>query len=267
MALIAGEIYGKDKSRMSYSSKSTKAVLLVGGLGTRLRSVVSSTPKPLASVGERPFLELLVQQLRSQGIRRLVLCIGYLAHEIEKQLGDGRKWQVAIEYSKEPHAMGTGGAVKFAEPLLRDVSDFLVMNGDSFMETDFQELINSHRKSGGIATIAVLRMKNEMRYGTVQMTTGDRVSGFTEKSQGDGTGFVNAGIYVFNRRIFDYIPEGPVSLEKDIFPKLLDHGLYASKQHGVFIDIGTPEDYTRAQGLVRRLYEAARSKEPPGISD
>jgi NDP-sugar pyrophosphorylase family protein len=252
---------------MSYSSEGAKAVLLVGGLGTRLRSVVSSTPKPLASVGERPFLELLVQQLRCQGVRRLVLCTGYLAHEIEKQLGDGLKWGVTIEYSQEPHPMGTAGAVKLAEPLLRDVSDFLVMNGDSFMEIDFQALINAHSKCGGIATIAVLRMKNEMRYGTVQVTTEDRISGFTEKSESDGTGFVNAGIYVFSRRIFDHIPEGPVSLERDIFPKLLDQGLYASKQHGVFIDIGTPEDYTRAQGLVRRLYEAAGPKEPSGISD
>ena len=252
---------------MSYPSEDAKAVLLVGGLGTRLRSVVASAPKALASVGDRPFLELLVRQLRHQSIRHLVMCTGYLAEEIEKELGEGREWDVTIEYSKEPYPMGTAGAVKFAEPLLRNVSDFLVMNGDSFMEIDFQKLINFHRKSGGIATMAVLRMKNEMRYGTVQVTSGGRVSGFTEKSDGDLNGSVNAGIYVFNRRIFDHIPEGPASLERDIFPKLLDHGVYASKQHGVFIDIGTPEDYARAQDLSKRLYEAACPKQPPGISD
>jgi len=252
---------------MGYSSEVTKAVLLVGGLGTRLRSVVASTPKPLASVGDRPFLELLVRQLRYQGIRHLVLCTGYLAHEIEKELGEGQEWEVTIEYSKEPYLMGTAGAVKFAEPRLREVSDFLVMNGDSFMEIDFQKLINFHRKSGGIATIAVLRRKNKMRYGTVQVTRGDRVSGFQEKIDGDLIGFVNAGIYVFNRKIFDHIPEGPASLEKDVFPKLLDHGVYASKQHGVFIDIGTPEDYARAQGLSKQLYDAACRKERSGDSD
>jgi D-glycero-alpha-D-manno-heptose 1-phosphate guanylyltransferase len=251
---------------MSYPSKDFKAVLLVGGLGTRLRSVVASTPKPLASVGDRPFLELLVRQLRHQGIRHLVLCTGYLAHEVEEELGDGRKWNVRIEYSKEPCAMGTGGAVKFAEPLLREVSDFLVMNGDSFMEIDFWELINFHRRSRGIASMAVLRMKNEMRYGTVQVTSGGEVSGFTEKSAADPNGFVNAGIYVFNRRIFDHIPEGPASLEREIFPKLLDQGVYASEHHGVFIDIGTPEDYARAQELSKRLYEAACPKQPSGIS-
>jgi len=251
---------------MDYFGKVTKAVLLVGGMGKRLRSVVASTPKPLALVGDRPFLELLVRQLHYQGIRRLVLCTGYLAHEVENALGDGRAWDVSIGYSKEPYPLGTGGAVKFAKPLLRDVSDFLVMNGDSFMEIDFRQLIHIHRKSGGIVTMAVLRMKNEMRYGTVQVTTEGRVSGFTEKIDGDPTGFVNAGIYVFNRRIFDHIPKGPVSLEKDVFPKLLDHGVYASAQHGVFIDIGTPEDYERAQGLCERLYEAAYRKGPPGTS-
>jgi len=252
---------------MSYSSESTKAVLLVGGLGTRLRSVVPSTPKPLASVGDRPFLELLVRQLRSQGIHRVVLCTGYLAEVIEKQFGNGGKWQVTIEYSKEPHPMGTAGAVKLAEPLLRDVSDFLVMNGDSFMEIDFRELIRFHRQAGGIATMAVLQMKNKMRYGTVQVTPEGRVSGFAEKSGSDSAGFVNAGIYVFDRQILEHLPEGPASLERDIFPKLLDHGVYASEQHGVFIDIGTPEDYARAQDLCDRLYEAASRKQPLGSSD
>jgi D-glycero-alpha-D-manno-heptose 1-phosphate guanylyltransferase len=252
---------------LNYFIQDTKAVLLVGGMGTRLQSVLPSTPKPLASVGDRPFLELLVRQLRYQGIRRLVLCTGYLAHEIENELGDGRSWDVTIEYSNEPRPMGTAGAVKFAEVFLRDVPDFLVMNGDSFMEIDFRQLMHFHRKSGGIASMAVLRMKNEMRYGTVQVTAGGRVSGFTEKIDGDPTGFVNAGIYVFNRRIFEHIPEGPASLERDVFPKLIDHGVYASEQHGVFIDIGTPEDYARAQELCERLYEAAHRKRPPGTSD
>jgi D-glycero-alpha-D-manno-heptose 1-phosphate guanylyltransferase len=256
-----------NKAPMNYSSQGTKAVLLVGGLGTRLRSVLPSTPKPLASVGDRPFVELLVRQLRHQDIRHLVLCTGYLAHEIEKAAGDGRAFDVTIEYSKEPRALGTAGAVKLAEPLLRDVDDFLVMNGDSFMEIDFRELIRFHRESGGIATMAVLQMKNEMRYGTVQITTAGRVSGFTEKGDGDSTGFVNAGIYVFDRRIFEQLPDGPASLERDVFPKLLEHGVYASEQRGVFIDIGTPEDYVQAQDLYDRLYEVASRKLPFGSFD
>ena len=252
---------------MSYPGKGMKAVVLAGGLGTRLRSVVASTPKPLASVGDRPFLEFLIRQLRNQGIRHLVLCTGYLAHEMELEMGDGRKWDVTIEYSKEPSPLGTAGALKLAEPLVRDTSDFLVMNGDSFMEIDFRTLLKYHILSGGLAAMAVLRMKNEMRYGTVQVSSDGRVSGFMEKSAAGSHGFVNAGIYVFNRRIFDHIPDGPGSLERDIFPKVLDLGVYASEQHGVFIDIGTPEDYARAQELSNRLDEAACRKQPSGISE
>ncbi len=239
-----------------------KAVLLVGGLGTRLKSAVGSTPKPLALVGDRPFVELLVRQLRHQGIRRLVMCTGYLAKEVENELGDGRKWDVTIEYSRESHPMGTAGAIKLAEPLLSDGSDFLVMNGDSFIEADFEELLQFHRKKNGMASLAVVRMKNKQRYGTLQMTAEGRVSGFKEKTDSEPTEFINAGIYVFNRRILDHIPDGAVSLEKDIFPSVLDQGIYALEQHGVFIDIGTPEDYARAQKLFGQLYEAAYRKQP-----
>jgi NDP-sugar pyrophosphorylase family protein len=252
---------------MSPSDSEIKALLLVGGLGTRLRSVVPSTPKPLAVVGERPFLELLVRQLRHQGIRRLVMCTGYRAQEIEQDLGDGHSWDATIEYSREPQPLGTAGAVKFAEPFLREVSDFLVMNGDSFMEMDFRQLICFHQKSGGIATMAVFRTRNEMRYGTVQVGPDRVVSGFAEKTNADPNGLVNAGVYVFNRRILKQIPEGPSSLERDVFPKLLTQGVYALEQQGVFIDIGTPEDYARAQGLSDRLYDAARVKRLPSSDD
>jgi len=249
---------------MDSAHNETKAVLLVGGMGTRLRSVVQSMPKPLASVGKRPFLELLVQQLRYQGFRQLVMCTGYLAHQIENELGDGHELDVTIEYSKEPSPLGTAGAVKFAEPLLREAPAFLVMNGDSFMEMDFQALIQFHRQSRGIASMAVVRVKNEMRYGTVQLNTQGRVTGFAEKGSGDPQGYVNAGIYVFDRRIFEHIPNGPSSLEGDIFPRLLRDRVYASRQHGVFIDIGIPEDYARAQELCEQLYVAAHQKRAPG---
>jgi NDP-sugar pyrophosphorylase family protein len=252
---------------MSPSDRDMKAVLLVGGLGTRLRSVVQSAPKPLAVVGERPFLELLVRQLRYQDIRRLVMCTGYRAQEIEHDLGDGHSWDVTIEYSREPESLGTAGAVKFAEPFLREVSDFLVMNGDSFMETDFRQLIRFHRESGGVASMAVFRTRNEMRYGTVQVRPGGLVSGFAEKTNADPNGLVNAGVYVFNRRILEHIPGGPSSLERDVFPKLLAQGVYALEQQGVFIDIGTPEDYARAQGLYDRLYDAASVQRPSGSGD
>ena len=209
--------------------------MLVGGLGTRLRSVVSSTPKVLASIGERSFLELLIHQLRSQGIRRLVMCTGYLADQIESRFGDGRLWEVSIEYSKEEMPLGTGGAVKFAKRYLRDFPQFLVLNGDSFLEVDFQSLMAFHRQhDAAIATMAVVRVENASRYGTVHVDARGRIKGFAEKTGSETPGLVNGGIYVFNHSVLQHIPEGPASLERDVFPRLIEHGLYAQEQHGVF---------------------------------
>ena len=233
------------------------AVLLVGGIGTRLQSVLPDTPKPLAPVGDAPFLQLLVRQLRSQGIRRLVMCTGHLADQVEKEFGDGHKWDVAIDYSKESRPLGTAGAVKFAEGYLTEASDFLVMNGDSFLELDFRELIRFHREHGGLVSMAVRRVPDAARYGTVQLDAHNRVVGFREKMGASVPGIINGGVYVFKRSILQHIPEGPASLEKDVFPRLLEHGVYALEQQGMFIDIGTPEDYARAQTLCHSLYQAA----------
>jgi len=232
-------------------------VLLVGGMGTRLRSVVPATPKPLASVGGRSFLELLVRQLRSQGIGRLVMCSGYLADQIEATFGDGRTWDVAIEYSREQQPLGTAGALKLAQCHLQEVDEFLVMNGDSFLEIDFDQLVRFHRERKGLASMAVVPVADTGRYGTVRVDSTGRVLGFTEKAGASGPGLINAGVYVFNRAIFEHIPEGPVSLEKNVFPFILDRGIYALEQRGMFIDIGTPEDYARAQVLCDRLCDAA----------
>jgi NDP-sugar pyrophosphorylase family protein len=247
---------------MTNALENVKAVLLVGGFGTRLKSVVPTAPKPMAAVGDRPFLELLMRQLAYQGVRRVVMCTGYRADDIARELGDGRAWDVSIEYSREPQPLGTAGAVKFAAPLLAELSDFFVMNGDSFVEVDFQRLLRFHRQAAGIGSMAVIRTKNEMRYGTVHVNAEGRVAGFAEKTNADPNGLINAGVYVFSTKVLDHIPPGTSSLERDIFPKLLSLGLYALEQQGVFIDIGTPEDYARAQELRDRLYAAARPKQP-----
>jgi len=244
-----------------------KAVLLVGGLGTRLRSVVPRTPKPLASVGNRSFLELLVRQLRYQGIGSLVMCTGHLGDQIENEFGSGKSWDVAIEYSRELHPLGTGGAVKLAESYLRETPDFLVMNGDSFLEIDFRQLVSFHRRHAGMVSMAVLQVENAARYGIVRMDAENRVTGFSEKTGNEACGLVNAGVYVFDRTVLDYIPEGPTSLERDIFPRLLDLGVYALEQRGMFIDIGTPEDYARAQELRESLYETAFRKQERPVSE
>jgi mannose-1-phosphate guanylyltransferase len=233
------------------------ALLLVGGMGTRLRSVVPRLPKPLASVGDRPFLELLVLQLRHQGIRHLVMCTGHLADQIENEFGDGRDLDIEIRYSREARPLGTAGAVKLARDCLQNAADFLVMNGDSFLQVDFCQLIGFHRQHGGSVSMAVLRAENAPRYGTVETDQCGRVIAFMEKTGREVPGLVNAGVYVFNRAVLDYLPEAPASLEREVFPRLPDHRMYALEQHGRFIDIGTSDDFARAQPMGERLRQAA----------
>lgn len=244
---------------MSAPPIDTKIALLVGGLGTRLRSALPNTAKVMAYVRDRPFLDLLFLQLRSQNFRKVVLCTGFRSEDVESRFGDGANWGLDIVYSRESSPLGTAGALRLAEPILRPVDYFVAMNGDSFMELDLRRLIACHHEFGGIATLAVTRQQDQTRYGTVLVDSKNRVTGFLEKTSGLSTGLVNAGIYVFSSRLFDFMPQGPSSLEKDVFPAALSHGVYALEQNGIFIDIGTPEDYAHAQKLGERLYQAATS--------
>lgn len=240
-----------------------RVLLLVGGMGKRLRSVISQTPKPLASVGDASFLDLLLQQLRSQGFRHLVMCTGYLAEQIEEHFGNGSQWGVYIEYSRETTPLGTAGAVKLAaQKHVPQDSSFIAMNGDSFVELDFNELVRFAQQHRSLVNMAVLQVDNAARYGTVKIDSECRVIGFSEKTGIEAPGLVNAGVYVFDRAILQHIPEGPASLENDVFPKLLGRDIYALQQRGMFIDIGTPEDYGRAQEIVDRLYKAASGRCP-----
>lgn len=244
-------------SRAESPLENIPVLLLVGGMGTRLRTVLSGKPKPLAPVGDVPFLELLVLQIHSHGLRRLVMCTGFHADQIQQEFGDGRKWNVTIEYSEETRPLGTAGAMKLAERFLSSAAEFVVMNGDSFLELDLQKLIRFHRETGGWASIAVRRVPDAARYGTVQLDRQNRVVRFGEKLGIQEPGLINGGVYVFNREVLAHIPEGASSLEKDVLPGLLEHGVFALEQNGMFIDIGTPEDYARAQSLYRSLSQAA----------
>ena len=236
-------------------------MLLVGGVGTRLRSAVPSLQKAMAPVGDRPFLELLVRQLANQGIRQLVMCTGYLADQIEEVFEDGSDFGVSIEYSKEASPLRTAGALKLAQCYLRQETEFLVLNGDSFLEINFNDLIGFHQRHGGLATIAVVPVQNASRYGTVKVGTGGRVLGFVEKAGVNVPATINSGVYVLAAAVLAQVPEGPASLERDVFPRLLERKLYAFEQRGLFIDIGIPDDYARAKEMCDQLAERALSKQ------
>ena len=246
--------------RFETAQQRVPAVLLVGGMGTRLQAVLpAATPKPLARLGGTPFLQLLIRQLRAQGFRHVVMCTGHLADQIEEEFGNGSKWDITIDYSKETEPLGTGGAVKLAGCYLADCSDFVVMNGDSFLEINLRELIDFHLGHKGALTMAIRQVPSAARYGTVQVNESSRIVAFDEKQGIEKPGLINGGVYVFKRAVLECMPDGPSSLENDVFPLLINDGIFAVPQDGMFIDIGTPEDYARAQVIRKNLEEAAQA--------
>lgn len=224
-----------------------KAVILAGGFGTRLRSVVSEVPKGMASVAGKPFLEYQIKWLVVQGIEDIILCLGYMAEKIIEHFGDGKAFGVHITYSVENEPLGTGGALRLAKDLLP--SRFLVLNGDTIVDMPVKEMIIAHNASGAIFSIALVRVDNVAAYGEVVIDKNGRVHAFREKGR-HGPGLINAGLYIMEKSILDAIPPGwACSLEKEVLPRLLAEGrpIYGFVNQGYFLDIGTPENYKRAQ--------------------
>lgn len=227
-------------------------VILVGGLGTRLRSVLPDLPKPMALVNGRPFLEILVAQVARAGFRDVVLCVGYRADAIEAHFGDGRRHGVRMRYAHEKELLGTAGAVLNAQGVVNSDS-FVVMNGDSYCAVDFSAMVTQHRDHRAAATIMAVEVPDSSRYGNLQLAPDGAVVGFTEKAQALGAGWINAGIYLLQRSVLQrLVPGKPASMERDVFPALVkQHALHAVKTSGLFIDIGIPADLERAQTLLR----------------
>lgn len=235
-----------------------KVLILSGGLGKRLRNVIYDRPKPMAPVAGKPFLEYLILQLKKQDLRHIVLCIGYLGKRVQEYFGDGSGWGVRISYSYEAEPLDTGGAIKLAEALIRE-ENFLVMNGDSFLDVDLKQLVDYHLKNKALATMALAEVKNAARYGVVKINKKGEIESFVEKGGTSKSKFVNGGIYVFNRKIFRYIPKGTVSLEREVFPNLIGKKFYGMPVKGFFIDIGMPEDYRWLQRNPQMLLKALGS--------
>ncbi|HEC32212.1 MAG TPA: nucleoside-diphosphate-sugar pyrophosphorylase [Deltaproteobacteria bacterium] len=223
-----------------------KVLILTGGLGTRLRKIVTNKPKPMALIANRPFLEYLILQLKRYGLTDIVLCIGYLGEQMKEYFDDGSRWDVHISYSWEKEHLGTGGAIKLAEKLVKE-ENFLAMNGDSFLDVNLKKLIDYHLKQRALATMALAEVENPLRYGAVEIDGKGEIKSFVEKGKSSNSKLINGGIYVFNKEIFDYIPIEKVSLETEVFPKLIGKRFYGMPTKGFFIDIGVPEDYKRLE--------------------
>lgn len=233
--------------------KDFDAVILAGGLGTRLRSAVADTPKCLASVNDLPFLMYKMRQLQHAGIRRIILCIGYMAEKIELYFNNNPLEGVSIEYAYEKELLGTAGAFKNAECLIES-ENFLALNGDCYLDIDYQTFVYQHIQTKAKASLALVRVEDPSRYGLVMFEKSLEIKAFLEKQQiapathPEAAFYINAGTYCFNRSLLDEIPAGqPCSLEKEIFPHLIGKGFYAFPLDGYFIDIGTPESFQQIQ--------------------
>ena len=223
------------------------AVILAGGLGKRLRGVVSDRPKVLAEVNGRPFLTYLLDQLADAGINSVILCTGYMADSVSKEIGNSYNG-VKITYSRENKPLGTGGALGLAVSSL-NLEYVLVMNGDSYIDADLNKCFEWHLINGSLASIVLVEVDDVSRYGKVVVNERNaRILSFEEKGSDSKAGWINAGIYILSKNILKYLKENSSeSLEKDLFPSLVGKGLYGYCCKGDFIDIGTPESLAEAR--------------------
>ncbi len=238
------------------------AFVLCGGLGTRLRPVLSDRPKSMALVAGVPFLQLLLESVRSQGVDQVILGTGYMAEQIEDFFRDGHDLAVRIRYSREHEPLGTGGALKLAEPLLSD--PMLVLNGDSHVEWSLAAACELFRKHDASLVMVLQTVPDVSRYGSVTVAPDGRVNEFVEKGTRAGAGLINAGVYLLRKEIVSALPAGKaISLERDVFPGMLGGKVYGVVSTGLFIDIGIPADLERAQAL---LAPQARAAEGGGMA-
>jgi len=224
-------------------------LILCGGKGTRLQTTVPDKPKILADINGSPFIFHLLEYLDKVGIRRVILCTGYLNDQIENWISESYTGEIEVNISLESKPLGTAGAVKNAQPLIR-TDRFIVLNGDTYSKIDYQRFITSFEaQSEAVGVIVVKKVNNIERYGRIQTDEEGRIISFDEK-QLDGPGYVSAGIYLFAQHILELIPEEHFSsFEQDIFPLIIEKGhqfIYAHSINDHFIDIGTPESYHRA---------------------
>ena len=228
-----------------------EAILLCGGLGTRLRSVVSDRPKPMADIAGKPFLHYLVKMLSESGVKHLIFALGYMGEQIEAYFKSGEDYGLSISYSYEDSPLGTGGAIRNA---LSHVSEenVLVLNADTYFHTDYESLLREQLKNKAAMTIAGRKIEDISRYGAILKDESGRILRWNEKMSPDQAeascpGEINGGIYVMQKSLIEKIPEGKQSLENDCIPAWLEDGLYlqAVPSDGYFMDIGIPEDYAQ----------------------
>lgn len=249
-----------------------QASLLAGGLGTRLRSVVSDRPKPMALIGDRPFMEYVVHELSRHGITDIIFAVGYKGSMVEEYFGDGSGFtapdgtRLRVQYAYEEELLGTAGAIRNGARFVTE-DRFFVLNADTFYQIDYSRLAKLQTEQDLDMALVLRRVEDVSRYGEAVLgpwednvdgkacsgETGPalipegRLTAFNEKTTTPRPGTINGGVYLMTRALLEEIPQGKVSLENDMIPRWLAEGRHLGGivNDGYFIDIGVPEDYFR----------------------
>lgn len=237
---------------MNDGIKIDTAVILAGGLGTRLRAAVAEVPKPMAPINGRPFLECQMDYWLKQGIRHFILSVGY-KHELISSYFGSEYRGATIDYVVEDVPMGTGGGLLLSLKYLSNTTPFLLLNGDSFFDVSISELLKHHLANRAAVTFSLFRASEKGRYMGMQLSDDGRILSLEDKINRSDV-LANGGVYIVDPIAFDGYPaltKQAISLETDIFPELLksEAGMWGHQSNGLFIDIGVPEDYLRAQDM------------------
>lgn len=225
---------------------SMKALILVGGYGTRLRPLTLSRPKPLVEFANKPMLMHQIEALVQAGVKEVVLAVSYRAEQMEQELSEeAKKLGVKLVFSHETEPLGTAGPLALAKDFLNTSSEpFFVLNSDIICDFPFKELAQFHRKHGREGTIVVTKVEEPSKYGVVVYDSNNRIDAFIEKPQEFVSNKINAGIYILNPAVLNRIELKPTSIEKEVFPFMAqDHELYAFELNGFWMDVGQPKDF------------------------
>jgi NDP-sugar pyrophosphorylase family protein len=240
--------------------KENPAIILAGGQGTRLRPLTNDSPKPLLMVGGRSVLELIVQQLRAYGFHRLFISVNYMGSRIEERFGDGKHYDVSIQYLRELEPLGTAGPLSLM-PMPQDLP-CVVVNGDLLTTVSFEHMLEFHREGGFSLTTGVKEYSFQLSFGVVE-TKGDRVVDFQEKPT--EARLINAGVYVLDPKVLELVPRGRYYDMSNLIEDMIgrpDTPVGAFMIHEYWMDIGTPDDYQRAQQDYHVLFPLESRLEP-----
>ncbi len=224
------------------------AIILAGGMGTRLKTIISDLPKPMAPIMNVPFLTYQLNYLKHFGIKKVIFSVGYLSEKIIAHYNQSFE-NISIEYSIEKNPLGTGGGIRMAMSNLNE-DLVLILNGDSFFDLNLEQFYNLHLEQKAEFSLALRYVNNSERYGNIEFNSSHQITSFIEKNQLNQSGYINAGVYILSKKLYlqNTKPNINFSIEKDFFEKQLNQLIIKGFEFkDYFIDIGIPEDYLKAQ--------------------